>query len=159
MHHSENRMRPISTPHKGRRWCDSNLQLRTCAYESPTLRLSYHSLNLYIIVWYMSSIYVHLWTNVLYWYREPCQSVWNKMPLYYKERQKVTTENYNIHECYMDIMKILVIPLKNASYTSSARRQKGLSIYLKQSPVRPFCLQTDDIYKWICLFHQPTSGM
>ena len=29
--------------------------------------------------------------------------------------------------------------------TSSVRRQKGLSVYLKQQPVRPFCLQTDDM--------------
>ena len=28
----------------------------------------------------------------------------------------------------------------------SVRRQKGLSVYLKQQPVRPFCLRADDIY-------------
>ena len=37
-------------------------------------------------------------------------------------------------------------PLRNTEVTISlVWRQKGLSIYLKQVPVRPFCLQADDM--------------
>ena len=33
-------------------------------------------------------------------------------------------------------------------HNSSARRQKGLSVYLKQYPVRPFCLRTDELHSF-----------
>ena len=41
---------------------------------------------------------------------------------------------------------------------SSVWRQKGLSIYLKQQPVRPFCLRADDINLLLGL-HQKCAGL
>ena len=48
LHRFENRTRPISTPYDGRHWWDSNL--RTPAFESPTLPLCYRLQNVCVCV-------------------------------------------------------------------------------------------------------------
>ena len=50
----------------------------------------------------------------------------------------------NSKECYQISVSVNA-HVKGHVCISSARRQKGLSIYLKQYPVRPICLKTDDM--------------
>ena len=70
--------------------------------------------------------------------------------LHYLAKGKIANNVINVDD--HELIKVSVdfglysislnISLKN---TSSVRRHKGLSVYLKQQPVRPFCLQSDDM--------------